>query len=1331
MDPIIFNFPKRIPLTPTYGHWGAPGHDGFDRNPDGSVKRDERSRKPLIASGKDPIDDLDKCFYRHDCVYQDFADGLATKRDILIADLKLIYEVAHLDPTSKGYPTDPYALAYMDAIRPVFELKLMYDLMRIDNFNDEELNEIWRRCLKDYPNDWVDPLWDAHKAIDFSEDLFDDAAAVLPPRSGVPIVLDLDGDGVETTGLNDGAYFDHDKNGFAEKIAWAGSDDGLLAWDRNGDGIINDGAELFNVTMPDGSPAENGFQVLDALDNNQDGKIDVNDAIWNQLKIWQDIDGDGYSASDELFTLDELGIRSINTGYSNSTYADGNGNEHRQVGSYTRTDGTVLTATDVWFRTDKTYTIADEWVDVPDDIAVLPDLQGFGNTYDLHQAMAREALGGQPSDAGLKNLVEQFMVETNVAVRNTLIEQIIFKWTGSDGIDPESRGGLIDARELAALEALFGEAYAGTGGADPIQGAVPFLERSYKGVFEMYYAQLMAQTHLKDIYDMITYTWDETSQNIKGDLSVVATAIRNALTNNEAAGKVLLGEFSRTVYGFQAKDMLNFIMGFRSAFAAQCEDFAWIIDSAGKNIIAGTEGNDNLSSSEANDAIRGGDGNDSLYGTVLYGNAGTDCLSGTEDSDILSGGTGNDYLCGGGGNDVLEGGEGNDYVDGGAGQDTITGGLGNDTLSAGEGSDTYLFNKGDGQDTIYEYDATGTGIDTVTFGPGITKDDLTITRRDYDLIVSPNSTDSITLQYWYYGNEYRIETFRFNDGSIMTGPEAENRAVIRGTSGNDYLYDFDTNDTIHGGTGNDYIQGTAGGSDTYLFNKGDGQDRIYEYDATGTNTNTIKFGDGITKDDILVTREDYDLILGIQNSTDSITLQYWYCGNEYKIDTFELVDGATMTLSEAENKAVIRGTSGNDYLYDFDTNDTIHGGTGNDYIQGTAGGSDTYLFNLGDGQDRIYEYDATGTGIDTVTFGPGITKDDLTITRRDYDLIVSPNSTDSITLQYWYYGNEYRIETFRFNDGSIMTGPEAENRAVIRGTSGNDYLYDFDTNDTIHGGTGNDYIQGTAGGNDTYLFNKGDGQDRIYEYDATGTGIDTVTFGPGITKDDLTITRRDYDLILSVGNLADSITLQYWYCGNEYKIDTLEFNDGTSMTRAEIESMAVVRGTDEDDCLSGFDTGEVFDAATGNDYIYGYGGNDTIAAGIGSDYLDGGDGSDTYRFSSGDGSDTISDTGYDGAFDSIGFANTVSRENIAFFRNDTTLHIAYGGTDCIAVFDQDTTGIERIQTSEGLFLTADDINALIQQITAYAANNGLALTSAYDVRNNNELMSIIVNAWHQ
>lgn len=108
-----------------------------------------------------------------------------------------------------------------------------------------------------------------------------------PSWSWIPLELDLDGDGVETTSVNGGAYFDHDRNGFAEQTGWASSDDGLLAWDKNSDGIINDGAELFNdpIQFP---TATNGFQVLAQLDENVDGKIDSNDAVWGQLKIWQD-----------------------------------------------------------------------------------------------------------------------------------------------------------------------------------------------------------------------------------------------------------------------------------------------------------------------------------------------------------------------------------------------------------------------------------------------------------------------------------------------------------------------------------------------------------------------------------------------------------------------------------------------------------------------------------------------------------------------------------------------------------------------------------------------------------------------------------------------------------------------------------------------------------------------------------------------------------------------------------------------------------------------------------------------------------------------------------
>ncbi len=116
-----------------------------------------------------------------------------------------------------------------------------------------------------------------------------------PPPCGDPLILDLDGDGIETISMKDGAYFDHDGNGFAEQTGWSGPDDGLLVWDRNGDGIINDGKELFGdqTILQNGERATNGFQALAEWDDNLDGKIDANDAVWSNLKIWRDFDEDG------------------------------------------------------------------------------------------------------------------------------------------------------------------------------------------------------------------------------------------------------------------------------------------------------------------------------------------------------------------------------------------------------------------------------------------------------------------------------------------------------------------------------------------------------------------------------------------------------------------------------------------------------------------------------------------------------------------------------------------------------------------------------------------------------------------------------------------------------------------------------------------------------------------------------------------------------------------------------------------------------------------------------------------------------------------------------
>jgi hypothetical protein len=243
-------------------------------------------------------------------------------------------------------------------------------------------------------------------------DLFGDAS-----RTKSPLVFDLDDDGIETTIVGYGTYFDHDGNGFAERTGWVGPDDGLLVMDRNGNGIIDNGTELFgnHTILNNGKKAANGFQALAELDDNQDGKIDASDAAYYQLKVWQDLDSNGYSAADELKSLDELGIQSINTGYTNADITDANGNIIKQTGTFTWEDGTTGAAADVWLQTDNMYTIANEWLDVPEEIAALPNMWGYGNVYDLHQAMVRDESGQ------LKVLVEQFAAETDAENNENLV----------------------------------------------------------------------------------------------------------------------------------------------------------------------------------------------------------------------------------------------------------------------------------------------------------------------------------------------------------------------------------------------------------------------------------------------------------------------------------------------------------------------------------------------------------------------------------------------------------------------------------------------------------------------------------------------------------------------------------------------------------------------------------------------------------------------------------------------------------------------------------------------------------------------------------------------
>jgi hypothetical protein len=128
-----------------------------------------------------------------------------------------------------------------------------------------------------------------------------------------PLMLDLDGDGLELSRASGSILFDHNADGIKTGTGWIGSEDGILVRDLNGDGSITSGRELFGIDTlkSNGQYAANGFDALADLDSNGDGQFTSADAAWNSVQVWRDLDQDGISDAGELFGLNDLGISRI------------------------------------------------------------------------------------------------------------------------------------------------------------------------------------------------------------------------------------------------------------------------------------------------------------------------------------------------------------------------------------------------------------------------------------------------------------------------------------------------------------------------------------------------------------------------------------------------------------------------------------------------------------------------------------------------------------------------------------------------------------------------------------------------------------------------------------------------------------------------------------------------------------------------------------------------------------------------------------------------------------------------------------------------------------
>lgn len=245
-----------------------------------------------------------------------------------------------------------------------------------------------------------------------------------------PLILDIGGDGFTILSKLDGANFDLDCNGFAEKMNWTNTD-GFLALDLNGNGTIDDGRELFgnNTLLSDNKMAKNGFEALSQYDSNHDGIIDANDEIFSKLMVWADRNGDGVSTSGELKMLSELDITSISLNKRTQTIDTGAEANIGNVAEFTYGNGSTAEIGELWVSSDLFDTRDVPLDDIPDDILKLPDVRSIGNVSSLRNAMTIDTSGI------LKNLVHDFICCSNPDQRYGILESILLKITKAENAE--------------------------------------------------------------------------------------------------------------------------------------------------------------------------------------------------------------------------------------------------------------------------------------------------------------------------------------------------------------------------------------------------------------------------------------------------------------------------------------------------------------------------------------------------------------------------------------------------------------------------------------------------------------------------------------------------------------------------------------------------------------------------------------------------------------------------------------------------------------------------------------------------------------------------------
>ncbi|QKE64575.1 hypothetical protein HNE05_14875 [Aquipseudomonas campi] len=703
---------------------------------------------------------------------------------------------------------------------------------------------------------------------------------------------------------------------------------------------------------------------------------------------------------------------------------------------------------------------------------------------------------------------------------------------------------------------------------------------------------------------------------------------------------------------------------------------------------------------------------------------------GSTAADTIYGWNGNDFIHGGAGNDTLDGGTGSNSLYGEAGNDTLrvantsngnllSGGTGTDTLNGGYYADTYLFNLGDGVDTITE--TVNSSISTVytdvlRFGTGIAATDIKVQRVGTDLVFAhSNGVDKVMLKDVFTTTTSgadivaarTIEKIEFADGTVWTWAQMTQGGLtqvgstaadtIYGWNGNDFIHGGAGNDTLDGGTGSNSLYGDAGSdtlrvantsngnllsggtgndtlnggyyADTYLFNLGDGVDTITETVNSSISTvytDVLRFGTGIAATDIKVQRVGTDLVFAHSNGVDKVMLKDVFTTTTSgadivaarTIEKIEFADGTVWTWAQLTQGGLTQvGSAAADTIYGWNGNDLISGGDGNDTLDGGTGSNSLY----GD------------AGSDT-------------------------------------------LRVANTSNGNLLSG-----------------------------GTGNDTLNGGYYA-DTYLFNLGDGVDTITE--TVNSSISTVytdvlRFGTGIAATDIKVQRVGTDLVFAHSNGVDKVMLKDVFTTTTSgadivaarTIEKIEFADGTVWTWAQMTQGGLTQvgstaadtiyGWNGNDFIHGGAGNDTLDGGTGSNSLYGEAGNDTLrvantsngnllSGGTGTDTLNGGYYADTYLFNLGDGVDTITETVNSGTStvytDVLRFGDEVAPEQLWFRQAGSSLEVSIIGTaDKVTInnwYSGNAYRVEQFKTADGESLMDSQVQNLVNAMAAFGVPAG-------------------------